>query len=70
MSARLAERNARTQATLSARYYQIPAENIAGLKPEWLAGVRLKAMEINWSEVAAHEAEWMAYWQNNIKGKG
>lgn len=60
----------KTQADLCARYYQIPAGKTSGAVPEWLAGVHLKIMEIDWTEVAAHEKEWMAYWQNNIKGKG
>ena len=60
----------KTQADLCARYYQIPAGKTSTAAPEWLAGVHLKVMEVNWREVAAHEKEWMAYWQNNIKGKG
>ncbi len=60
----------KTQADLCARYYQIPAGKTSGNTPEWLAGVHLKTLEVDWSEVAAHEKEWMAYWQSNIKGKG
>ena len=60
----------KTQADLCARYYQIPAGRTSGATPQWRAGVHLKTMEVDWTEVAAHEKDWMAYWQNNIKGRG
>ena len=51
--------------------YQIPAQgDIPQDKlPQWIQDLELKAMDIDWSVVAEKEAEWMAYWDENIKGK-
>ena len=56
---------------LAENMYQIPAQGDipADQLPEWIQNLELKAMELDWSVIAEKEAEWMAYWDENIKGK-
>lgn len=59
------------QAKLAADYYQVPAMEIDEAdKPDWLAALEIKEMEIDWNVLGEHQDEWMTYWADNIKGKG
>jgi len=61
------------QAELSASRFQIPAITLdASLQPDWLKELtpKLKAMDLQWDVMAEKEAEWIGYWDENIKGKG
>jgi iron(III) transport system substrate-binding protein len=59
------------QAQLARDYYQIPAMKVEDAdKPEWLAKLSIKEMEIDWNLMGQRESEWMSYWSRNIKGKG
>jgi iron(III) transport system substrate-binding protein len=59
------------QLQLAKDYYQIPAMQVpdAG-KPEWLAKLDIKEMQIDWDLLGQKQTEWMDYWSQNIKGKG
>jgi iron(III) transport system substrate-binding protein len=57
------------RATLARDYFQIPAIEIAS-EPEWLANLDLKVMDVDWEVIGAHEAEWIEYWNTEIKNKG
>lgn len=53
-------------------YYQIPTRsdiNKASM-PEWYQELDLKTFDIDWQLMSDKEAEWMEYWDNNIKGRG
>ncbi|MFO7173112.1 MAG: extracellular solute-binding protein [Bacillota bacterium] len=54
---------------LATEYYQIPTIPL-DQEPEWLRGLELKAMELDWDVMAANEKDWIQYWDQNIKGKG
>jgi iron(III) transport system substrate-binding protein len=56
------------RATLANDYFQIPCVDIAE-KPDWLAKLDLKPMNVDWAVVAKHETEWINYWNANIKNK-
>jgi iron(III) transport system substrate-binding protein len=59
------------QLQLAKDYYQIPAMQVPQEgRPEWLAGLDLKEMKIDWDVMSRKQAEWMDYWSQNIKGKG
>jgi len=61
------------QAELSASRFQIPSITLAeSLQPDWLKELtpKLKAMDLEWDVMAEKEAEWIGYWDENIKGKG
>jgi iron(III) transport system substrate-binding protein len=59
------------QAQLAREYYQIPAMRIPESdKPEWLAKLTIREMKLDWEAMSRHEAEWMDFWAQNIKGKG
>jgi iron(III) transport system substrate-binding protein len=57
------------RASLAKDYFQIPAIEIAQ-KPDWLAQLDLKPMDVDWQVVAKHETEWITYWNAQIKNKG
>ena len=57
------------RATLARDYFQIPAIEISS-EPEWLANLDLKVMDVDWEVIGAHEAEWIEYWNTEIKNKG
>ena len=38
--------------------------------PDWYKDLDLKSLDIDWQVMADKEAEWMEYWDTNIKGKG
>ncbi|MFF5995734.1 extracellular solute-binding protein [Lysinibacillus sp. KU-BSD001] len=57
---------------LSHDYYQIPTRTDIDLAamPDWYQALELKTFDIDWQVMADKEAEWMEYWDTNIKGKG
>ena len=61
-----------TAVELSNEYYQIPTRNDIdpSTMPEWYQQLDLKEMDIDWEVMSEKEAEWMEYWDLNIKGKG
>lgn len=61
-----------TMIELSNEYYQIPTRTDidAGSMPDWYKDLDLKTMDIDWQVMSDKEAEWMEYWDTNIKGKG
>jgi len=56
---------------LTAEFYQISTTPMGSMpQPEWLKTLHLKAMDVPWSLITAHDQEWIQYWDQNIKGKG
>ncbi|EKP94100.1 extracellular solute-binding protein [Thermaerobacter subterraneus] len=57
---------------LASNLFQIPTlEDLDPAQmPEWLAGLELKPMDLDWAMLAEKEQEWIQYWDQNIKGKG
>lgn len=57
---------------LAHNYYQIPTRTDIDLAamPDWYQELDLKTFDIDWQVMADKEAEWMEYWDTNIKGKG
>lgn len=56
------------RSTLASEYYQIPAIEIENA-PDWLNELDLKPMGVDWDVIAEHQAEWIEYWNANIKGQ-
>jgi len=54
---------------LAQEFYQIPVTEIND-QPDWLKGLTITPMDVDWSIAAQHEQEWIQYWSNNIKNKG
>lgn len=54
---------------LAEDYFQIPVTPIAS-EPEWLEGLTITPIEVDWAVAAENEATWIDYWSNNIKNKG
>ena len=54
--------------------YRLPARRDLPVDslPDWVRDVRrrMKMADVNWDVLAAHEAEWMRYWDENVRGKG
>src|SRR6266571_58799 len=46
----------------------LPADSL----PPWARDVRrqMKVAEVDWDLLAAREAEWMRYWDENVRGRG
>ncbi|MBL6278853.1 extracellular solute-binding protein [Micromonospora fiedleri] len=57
------------RATLAKDYFQIPAVEI-GEKPEWLANLNLKPMDVDWDVIGKNETAWITHWNAEIKDKG
>ena len=57
---------------LSHNYYQIPTRTDIDLAamPDWYTELDFKTFDIDWVTMAEKEAEWMEYWDTNVKGKG
>ncbi|MBP1156434.1 MULTISPECIES: extracellular solute-binding protein [unclassified Paenibacillus] len=57
---------------LAEKLFQIPTRTDISkdTMPEWLKGIELKPMDIDWNIMAEKEKEWMQHWDENIKGKG
>ena len=54
------------------KFYRFPARNDIPQDqlPAWMQGLDLKPMEMDWKRLADNEADWMEYWDENIKGRG
>lgn len=61
-----------TMTNLAHDYFQIPTRTDIDLSkmPDWYKELDFKTFDIDWSVMSAKEAEWMEYWDTNIKGKG
>ncbi|KOS66185.1 iron ABC transporter substrate-binding protein [Lysinibacillus contaminans] len=53
-------------------YYQIPTRSDIdkATMPEWYKELDLKTFDIDWELMSEKEAEWMEYWDTNVKGRG
>lgn len=53
-------------------YYQIPTRTDIdkASMPEWYQELDLKTFDIDWQLMSEKEAEWMEYWDTNVKGRG
>lgn len=53
-------------------FYRIPVRtDIARDKlPEWITRVEVTPMDLNWERLDEEGADWMQYWDENIKGRG
>jgi iron(III) transport system substrate-binding protein len=51
---------------------RIPARNDIPTSdlPPWIAGLDLKAMDVDWGLLEANEKQWMKLWEDDVKGKG
>jgi iron(III) transport system substrate-binding protein len=38
--------------------------------PGWIAALRLVPLRVNFDTLAAHEKEWMALWEDQVRGRG
>jgi iron(III) transport system substrate-binding protein len=56
------------------RVYRLPArlDLPADSLPEWVRDVRsrMKVADVDWDLLSARGAEWMAYWDRHVRGKG
>jgi iron(III) transport system substrate-binding protein len=54
--------------------YRLPARRDLPVDsiPDWVRDVRqhMKVADVDWSILATREAEWMRYWDENVRGKG
>ena len=57
----------REVARLPARH-DLPADSL----PQWARDVRakMKAADVDWTQLDQHGAEWMTYWDRNVRGHG
>jgi iron(III) transport system substrate-binding protein len=53
-------------------YYRIPTRRDipAANLPVWISAHGWKSMTIDWQDLAAHEQQWMLYWDEHVKGSG
>ena len=53
-------------------YYQIPTRSDIEktTMPDWYQELDLKTFDIDWELMSEKEAEWMEYWDTNVKGRG
>ena len=53
-------------------FYRIPVRTDIprDLLPEWITRVEVTPMELDWERLAEEGADWMQYWDENIKGRG
>jgi iron(III) transport system substrate-binding protein len=54
------------------RFYRIPTRKDipASSLPQWISGLRLRPMEVDWTDLARHEKGWMQVWDEQVKGSG
>jgi iron(III) transport system substrate-binding protein len=54
--------------------YRLPARRDLPVDslPDWVRDVRrhMAVADVDWGILAAHEADWMRYWDENVRGKG
>ncbi|MBI4639229.1 MAG: extracellular solute-binding protein [Candidatus Tectomicrobia bacterium] len=57
---------------LAHEHYRIPTRSDIPEKslPKWISETKITPMEIDWKVMGEKEAEWMKYWDENIKEKG
>lgn len=60
-----------TRTKLAEDLYQIPTRTDIdpASMPDWYKEIEFKSLDIDWAVMAEKEAEWMQYWDENIKGK-
>ena len=53
-------------------YYRIPVRQDipADQLPNWITRVQITPMDIDWERLESEGANWMKYWDENIKGRG
>ncbi len=51
-------------------FYRFPIRKDFTGKPDWMEGIEITPMPINWQLLGARRAEWMQYWDQQIKGQG
>lgn len=53
-------------------FFRIPARRDIerSTLPDWIAGLELSRMDVDWQLISEKEQEWMRYWEANIKGRG
>ena len=53
-------------------FVRIPARNDIPTSdlPQWITGLNLKAMDVDWEMLEENEKQWMKRWDDDIKGKG
>jgi iron(III) transport system substrate-binding protein len=54
------------QAGYAEDYFQISTQELQS-EPQWLTDLNLHELKLDWDDAIAHEAEWIQYWQDNIK---
>jgi len=56
----------------AAGFYRIPTRRDipASDLPQWISGLTLRPMEVDWNSIALHEKEWMKTWDEQVKGSG
>ena len=54
------------------RFYRIPARTDIPRDslPDWIAETPIRAMDLDWAELAANEQAWMDRWEAEVKGRG
>jgi len=64
--------NLQSSVLLAHEHYRIPTRNDIPEKslPKWISETKITPMEIDWKVMGEKEAEWMKYWDENIKEKG
>lgn len=54
------------QSGFAADYFQIPTITLDA-EPQWLTDLGLHELQLDWTDIVKNEAEWIQYWQDNIK---
>ena len=53
-------------------FYRIPVRTDIDelLLPDWMKGLNVTAMPLDWDRLATSGPDWMQFWDENIKGRG
>ncbi|MBD3185125.1 extracellular solute-binding protein [Candidatus Poribacteria bacterium] len=64
--------NVESMIILAKEHYRIPARTDIPKEslPEWIADTEFEPMDIDWEVFSNKSAEWMKYWEQNIKNRG
>ncbi len=56
----------------AAGFYRIPTRRDipASSLPQWISKLTLRPMNVDWSNIAVYEKEWMKEWDEQVKGSG
>jgi iron(III) transport system substrate-binding protein len=56
----------------AARFFRIPARNDIPTSslPDWISGLRVTPMDVDWRALSLKEQEWMRLWDEQVKGRG